>query len=186
MNMAGKGYFQHVFRQGFITLVKSQSVDGARILLYSDSPYVGKVVVKLLAPVFADYFMYTCLTSGSEIKPSLMQLLNLPREEPPEDHVLEGADIRNCQSARTLSKPQTAVIQQILSSLQPIHTIWSIAGGGKTRVLASLVELWGRQQKTLDNNEMAWVMVPRQLLRMDLFIEMKANFNDGYAIVVRA
>ena len=166
--------------------MKSQSVDGARILLYSDSPYVGKVVVKLLAPVFADYFMYTCLTSASEIKSSMMQLLNLPREEPPKEHVLEGADIRNCQSAQTLSGPQTAVIQEILSSLQPVHTIWSIAGGGKTRVLASLLELWSRQPKTIENNEMAWVMVPRQLLRMDLFLEMKANFNDGYAIVIRA
>ena len=71
--------------RGYTSLVASESMDGGRIRVVADLPLKGKVIVKLLMPVFAQQFIYWCLKAAPEAtSPALASLLALayrPRGE---------------------------------------------------------------------------------------------------------
>ena len=98
---------------------------------------------------------------------------------PPSGHVLQNAILEECPSASGLSQCQRDVITAVLESPESVHTLWSIAGGGKTRTVACLLDLWRAQTQAADNDDMAWVMVPRQLLRVDIFNTVQESFQEG-------
>ena len=177
--IAQKGKYDRVLERGTLSIVKSESVDGGRIRLCTELPFAGTVIVKLLAPVFADYFVFDSLAQATQLSNSVKQLLGVPSSMPPSGHVLQNAILEECPSASGLSQCQRDVITAVLESPESVHTLWSIAGGGKTRTVACLLDLWRAQTQAADNDDMAWVMVPRQLLRVDIFNTVQEAFQEG-------
>ena len=63
-------------------------------------------------------------------------------------------------------------------SPEPIHAIGAIAGAGKSMILAYLLDMW-RRGASAAGPGMAWVMVPRQSLREDIFARVKSAMPPG-------
>ena len=177
--MAEEDGYSRVLERGTLSIVKSQSVDGGRIRLCTKLPCAGQVIVKLLAAVFADYFVFDCLAQARQLSLSMKRLLGLQTSLQPTGHVFQNASLAECPSAASLTRHQSDVIKSILASPESVHSLWSIAGGGKSRTIACILDVWRRQTEAADRDQMAWVMVPRQLLRTDLFDEVKDSFPHG-------
>ena len=177
--VAEGGDYDRVLEQGTLSIVKSESVDGGRIRLCRELPCFGPVIVKLLDAVFVEYFVFDCLARAQRLPNPMKELLGVPSSMPPSGHVLRNATLDGCLSAERLSHDQIAAIMSILASPVSIHSLWSIAGGGKTRTMACILEVWRRQHMADDTEEMAWIMVPRQLLREDLLNAVTGSFPHG-------
>jgi hypothetical protein len=126
-----------------------------------------------------EYFVFDCLAQAMQLSNPMKQLLSVQSSMPPIGHVLQNATLDECPSAKSLSQHQIGVISSILESPVSVHSLWSIAGGGKTRTMACILDVWRRQTIAVDKEEMAWIMVPRQLLREDLLNAVTESFQHG-------
>ena len=101
----------------------SQTFDGARLTLLTAVPYTGRVVVKLLAPVFLGRFLYECLRQASpraEMSASLSSLLGLRRPSGIAEGVLGARTpnerrgmVESCCHELHLSPKQRAILVAI-------------------------------------------------------------------------
>ena len=184
---------QVVIAKGHLNIVASESMDGGRIRLLTESPCRGMVVVKLLAPVFIERFIYGCLRNAcsvesKKVSESLLGILGVrSRKKPGSPEPWPGQynqAVPALSEAQALSKAQRDIVTRIARDCEAVTTVWSPAGGGKTLAMGWLLSLWGKQARSKKDNRMAWIMVPRQLLREGIFQSLKDIFRVGSSFCV--
>lgn len=149
------------------------------------SPAQNPLAVKILAQVFVDKFFYECLGEAVSITPRMAALLHLHQSGSPTAQRLQRASLEDLYAAKKLSEKQAAVVSLILASTRCVHAVWSIADAGKTHCFTCILAAW-RRSRRMDDDDMAWIKVPRQLLRPGLFEAMKELFEDGELMMWRS
>ena len=185
MRAADKEPFNAVTQWGCFSIVRSESMDGGRIRLAAPLQCAGQVVVKLLLPLFPQQFLYTCLQQAPNVvSPALNALLALGHDQRSSAaNAMHRLGPNPTPEGSDLSAEQCMVVAKVLESSAPVHAIWSVAGSGKTRVLIHLLELWRRSTTAAESEGMVWVMVPRQMLREDIFGRVERTMAPGELMI---
>ena len=117
--------------------------------------------------------------AADDVTPSMRSLLNQETHAAPPAETLAT----HYTAKKKMSPTQQDIVTKILRSPHGLQAISSIAGTGKSLIMGHILENWSLQAKAENDKRMAWIMVPRLVIKTGKFEALRETFKHGELMI---